>query len=97
MIGVGRSPMSNEDARKKLSADFKQFATGAVDNDLWEWFARRVNYVNGDFDDPANYVKLKATLAQVDQEHNSHGNYFFYLATAPNFFVTSWSGWRKSA
>jgi len=86
VIGVGRSPMSNDDARKKLTQDFKQFATGAVDNDLWEWFTRRVNYVNGDFDDPATYDKLKETLAQVDKEHNSHGNYFFYLATAPNYF-----------
>ncbi len=86
VIGVGRSPMSNEDARKKLTEDFKQFATGAIDADLWEWFARRINYVNGDFDDPATYDKLKETLAKVDQEHNSHGNYFFYLATAPNYF-----------
>src|SRR6202158_1643148 len=86
VIGVGRSPMSDDDARKKLTEDFKQFATGAIDHDLWEGFVRRVSYVSGDFDDPATYDKLKETLAKVDQEHNSHGNYFFYLATAPNFF-----------
>src|ERR1700687_4739054 len=86
VIGVGRSPMSDDDARKKLAEDFKQFATGAVDGDLWEWFVRRISYVSGNFDDPATYDKLKETLAKVDQEHNSHGNYFFYLATAPNFF-----------
>ena len=28
VIGVGRSPMSDDDARKKISEDFKQFATG---------------------------------------------------------------------
>src|SRR5271168_5572018 len=86
VIGVGRTPMSNEDARKKLTEDFKQFATGAIDKDLWEWFVQRVNYVSGDFDDPAMYDRLKDALAKVDQEHNSHGNYFFYLATAPNYF-----------
>ncbi|SPE44947.1 Glucose-6-phosphate 1-dehydrogenase [Candidatus Sulfotelmatobacter sp. SbA7] len=86
VIGVGRSPMSDDDARKKLTEDFKQFATGAIDNDLWEGFVQRINYVSGDFGDPATYDKLKETLAKVDQEHNSHGNYFFYLATAPNFF-----------
>src|SRR5580700_125459 len=86
VIGVGRNAMSDEDARTKVTEDFKKFATGAIDPDLWEWFVRRISYVGGDFDDPATYDKLKETLAKVDQEHNSHGNYFFYLATAPNYF-----------
>src|ERR1035438_1135615 len=76
VIGVGRSPMSDDDARKKLTEDFKQFATGTIDNDLWEWFTRRVSYISGDFDDPATYEKLKDLLGKVDQEHNSHGNVF---------------------
>jgi glucose-6-phosphate 1-dehydrogenase len=86
VIGLGRSPMSNEDARKKLSDGFKQFATGPVDNDLWESFVRRISYLSGDFDNPATYDTLKETIAKVDQEHNAHGNCFFYLATAPNYF-----------
>src|SRR6202140_2959666 len=86
VIGVGRTPMSDDDARKKVTEDFKHFATGPIDPDLWEWFVRRISYVSGNFDDPVTYDKLKETLAKVDQEHNSHGNYFFYLATAPNFF-----------
>jgi glucose-6-phosphate 1-dehydrogenase len=86
VIGMGRNPLSNEDARKKLTEEFKQFATGAVDKDLWEWFVRRINYVNGNFDDPATYDRLKEAIAKVDQEHNSHSNCFFYLATAPNYF-----------
>src|ERR1700690_2180797 len=50
VIGVGRSPMSDDDARKKVTEDFKQFATGTVDSDLWEWFVRRISHVSGDFD-----------------------------------------------
>ncbi len=53
---------------------------------MWEWFTRRVSYISGDFDDPATYDRLKDLLGKVDQEHNSHGNVFFYLATAPNYF-----------
>ena len=49
VIGVGRSPMSDEDARKKVTEDFKQFATGTVDRDLWEWFVRRISYVSWKF------------------------------------------------
>ena len=86
VIGVGRTPMSNDDVRKKVSEDFKKFATGPVDPGLWDSFVKRINYLSGDFDNPEMYENLKSTLAQVDQEYKSHGNYFFYLATAPNFF-----------
>jgi glucose-6-phosphate 1-dehydrogenase len=88
VIGIGRTPMSDEDARKKVTEDFKQFATGPVDNDLLEWFVRRITYLNGDFKDPATYDKVKEAFTEVDKEHNTHGNCFFYLATAPNYFGT---------
>src|SRR6201988_2964485 len=48
VIGVARSPMSTEDYRKKVSEDMKQFATGKVDADIWEWFIRRMHYLSGD-------------------------------------------------
>ncbi len=86
IIGVARTPMSDEDFRKKLTADMKQFATEPVDNDLWEWFVKRLYYVPGDFDDKNVYSKLKVTLAKVDEEHTTHGNHFYYLATAANYF-----------
>ncbi len=86
IIGLGRTPRSDEDERKKVTEEFKKFATGPIDNDLWEWFVCRISYINGDFNDPATYEKVKEKVAKVDQEHNSHGNYFFYLATAPNYF-----------
>ncbi len=86
IVGVARSPMSDEDFRKKMTADIKKFATEAVDNDLWEWFCKRLYYVSGDFDDKTVYAKLKEKLDQVDKDHTTHGNHFYYLATAANFF-----------
>ncbi len=86
VVGIGRTPMTTEEARKKLSEDFKKFATGPVDQDLWEWFERRLHYISGKFDDPATYEQLKETLAKVEQDHSTHGNVFFYLATAPEYF-----------
>jgi len=86
VIGVGRSPMSNEEAREKMTEDFKKFATGKINPELWQWFVSRINYISGDFNDPATYEKLKDVLPKVDKEHNSHGNYFFYLATAAKYF-----------
>jgi len=86
VVGLARAQMSTEQFRAKVSEDMKQFATGPVDSDLWEWFVRRMHYVPGNFNDPAAYEQLKATLEKVDKDHSTHGNYFFYLATAPNYF-----------
>src|SRR6266478_334048 len=88
VVGIARSPMSTEDYRKKVSEDMKQFATGDVDPDLWEWFVRRMHYLSGNFDDPATYPKLKQLLEKVDTDQCTHGNYFYYLATAPDAFGT---------
>jgi glucose-6-phosphate 1-dehydrogenase len=86
IVGLGRTPMSDEDARKKMTEDFKQFASGAIDEHLWDWFTRRIYYMAGDFDNPETYEHLKDVITKADEEHDSKGNYFFYLATAPNFF-----------
>ena len=88
VVGIGRTPMTTEEARKKFSDDFKQFATSQIDQGLWESFVQRLHYVNGDFNDAATFERLKTTLAKVDQDYSTHGNIFFYLATAPNYFGT---------
>src|SRR5262249_20217977 len=88
VIGVARSPMSNDDFRKKVSEDMKEFATGEVDQDLWEWFIRRLHYVNGGFDAKDLYSKLKDTLQKVEKDHSTHGNIFCYMATSPEYFGT---------
>jgi len=87
IIGVARNDMSNDSFRKRMSDDIKQFATTQnVDADLWEWFERRLYYLPGDFGDKALFQRLNDLLKQVDKDHTTHGNHFYYMATAPDFF-----------
>jgi glucose-6-phosphate 1-dehydrogenase len=86
IVGISRSAMSADDFRNKLSADIKHYAGNEVDQDIVEWFLRRVYYVTGEFDDKNVYTQLKSFLEKVNEDHSTHGNYFFYLATAPSFF-----------
>ena len=65
IVGVARNPMSDDERAKKLTEDFKQFASGSIDADLWDWFARRMHYVSGDFDDPNTYKKLQDPLPRL--------------------------------
>jgi glucose-6-phosphate 1-dehydrogenase len=86
IIGLGRSPMSDEAVRQKATEDMKKFASGPVDQKVWDDFVQRIHYISGDFDDSNTYSHLKDLLSKVDSQHGNHGNYFFYMATAPNFF-----------
>jgi glucose-6-phosphate 1-dehydrogenase len=88
IVGVAHNQMSTDDFRNKLSEDIRRYAGGDVDPDIWEWFARRIYYITAEFDDKNLYSRLKTDLEKLDKDHSTHGNYFFYLATAPRFFGT---------
>jgi glucose-6-phosphate 1-dehydrogenase len=55
---------------------------------VWETFAPKLHYCQGNFDDPAAYRGLRAQLDHLDEQHGTSGNRLFYLATAPEFFPT---------
>jgi glucose-6-phosphate 1-dehydrogenase len=86
IICAARNDMSTEAFRDQISADMKTFATGELDESLWDWFRQRTYYVRCDVTNPESYQRLSATIAETNQTHGTHGNYFFYLAVSPNFF-----------
>jgi glucose-6-phosphate 1-dehydrogenase len=86
IVGVARDEFSVDQFRKKMGEQLQNFAAGKIDRDLVDWLLRRVYYVQGMFDNPETYSRLSQTLADADKNHNTHGNYFFYLATSPVFF-----------
>jgi glucose-6-phosphate 1-dehydrogenase len=86
VVCMARSEMSSEAFREQISQDIKKFATTEVAPNLWEWFMQRIYYVSGDAKNPNSYQKLKEAIEHADREHGTQGNYFYYLATAPDFF-----------
>ena len=88
VVGISRREMSHDAFREKLTEDIKSFATTPVESNLWDEFVKRVYYLAGDMEQPETYSKLQSLLNQVDQDHGTKGNYFYYLATAPRFFAS---------
>ena len=86
VVGLSHGAMSTDDFRKWIADDIRQYAGKNADADIVEWFLKRVYYVSAEFDDKNAYAKLKELLEQVNRDHTTHENYFFYLATAPRFF-----------
>jgi glucose-6-phosphate 1-dehydrogenase len=87
VIGVARAEMDDEEFRRRLSDDIHEFATDDVDPQHWRWLEERLYYLSGNFDDDQTFVRLKELLSKVDAERKAQGNYFFYLATAPDYFA----------
>ena len=57
-----------------------------VDPALWQTFGPGISYVTGNFDDPAAYERLKAHLAEIDNQRGTRGNRIFYISTPPESF-----------
>src|SRR5215472_8077299 len=86
VVGVARDAMSTAEFRAKLKQDLQQFADVELDGDLQQWFERRMYYLTGEFGDQSTFQQLKDLLQKLDSDHATHGNYFYYLAIAPDFF-----------
>ena len=86
VVGLARSGMSSEAFREKLTGEMKDFATGPFDLDLWQRFVQRLYYLSGDIQDDNVFQRLQEQLAGMDKTHGTQGNYFYYLATSPDFF-----------
>ena len=87
VIGVARAELNDEEFRHRLRDDIKDFATDQVDEKVWTWLEERLYYLSGDFTDDQTFTRLRELLEKTDQERQAEGNYFFYLATAPEYFA----------
>jgi glucose-6-phosphate 1-dehydrogenase len=89
VLGFARRPWSDAEFRDEMSRGVAEFSRLApLDRDLWKRFGSLLEYVPGDFDDPAAYVRLSERLAVLDRERGLSGNRLFYLAVPPTEFPT---------
>jgi glucose-6-phosphate 1-dehydrogenase len=88
VVGVARRETSDEEFRTNMRASVIEFSGGeALDETVWESFAKGLYYVSGEFDDVGTYTKLSEKLEVVDKERGTSGNRVYYLSTAPSAFA----------
>jgi len=86
LLAVDRLDMTSEAFRERMSEEIGKHVGGGFAQDVWDALVQRIYYMQGDFKDAASYERLRDTLADVDREVDTPGNYLFYLATPPSFF-----------
>jgi len=84
VVGVSRTPMTNEQWRSKLGETTKKFIGTTFDHSSWEAFAPSIHYFSGDVDKPETFGNLDAYLQSLEGAGESERLY--YLATSPTLY-----------
>src|SRR5688500_14229043 len=87
IIGFSRAEHTDDSFRMAMrEACDKHARTRPVDDAIWDNFAKGLFYVQGEFDDPAAYDRLKAKCEEADRSRGTGGRRIYYLAVPPDFF-----------
>jgi len=87
IIGVGRTIISNEDFRKKMSEAIISFSEEKVtDKNLTTSFAENLYYFPLDSSSAEGFLELKSYLSDINLKLGTGGNYIFYMATPPSLY-----------
>jgi glucose-6-phosphate 1-dehydrogenase len=84
IVGYSRRPYTDESLRAHLREGTAQFSADTFDDTVWESFASRLHYFQGDLDLLGDFHRLDAYLKTL--EKNS-ANRLYYLATAPEHYA----------
>jgi glucose-6-phosphate 1-dehydrogenase len=84
IVGVARSPLSDEDFRNKLAECVQEFAHEDWQPEQWRLFARRLFYAAGDAAKAGGLERLQAWLRKVEGKEG--GRRLYYLAVAPQLY-----------
>jgi glucose-6-phosphate 1-dehydrogenase len=84
IVGVSRSPFSDDGFRQKLAPAAKEFVKGEFTQPSWDEFAKRIHYVAGDASSTEGLHHLSDWLSAHEQ--GQPGRRLFYLSVAPNLY-----------
>ncbi|MFC4527596.1 glucose-6-phosphate dehydrogenase [Dyella halodurans] len=87
VIGVAYANWSLDQLRERARDSLK--AHGGIDEEAFRRLCARLQYIDGDYNDPATYDRLKQTLG--DASHPLH-----YMAIPPSMFGTVVQGLARS-
>jgi glucose-6-phosphate 1-dehydrogenase len=84
IVGIGRTPFTDENYRAKLLDGINQFSRRkAQQNGKWQEFSQHISYLQMDAEKDVDYKKISDIVKAKEQEFGQHPNVIFYMAVAP--------------
>src|SRR5690349_22071865 len=87
LVGFARRDWEHEDFAQVTHDAVKEHARTPFNDTVWQQLAEGIRFVPGEFADDAAFDRLAQTVAQLDAERGTGGNYAFYLSVPPKFFT----------
>jgi glucose-6-phosphate 1-dehydrogenase len=84
VVGFARRPFNDESFRAVLREGAAKFSADSFEASLWEEFAGKLHYFQGNLDMTADFPKLEKTLQALE---GGVANRLYYLATAPEHYA----------
>ncbi|MDO4575111.1 MAG: glucose-6-phosphate dehydrogenase [Planctomycetia bacterium] len=85
VVGVSRTPLTDEAWRARLRGTTETFTGKDFHAAIWEAFAPAIHYFAGDVTHPEMFGRLDAHLSALE---NGPADRVFYLSTSPVFYET---------
>ena len=86
LVGLAIDDIDKEKYCELVRSDLQEFGGAPPNCKFCDWLLARLYYLRGDFQQPDTFTRLRELLATVDKEHETAGNYLYYLATSPTLF-----------
>src|ERR1700756_4203165 len=87
LVGFARRDWEDEDFAQVTHDAVKEHARTPFNDTVWQQLAEGIRFVPGDFADDAAFDRLAQTVAKLDEERGTGGNYAFYLSVPPKYFI----------
>lgn len=86
LVGFARRDWADRDFAEIVREAVRKHARTPFREETWEQLVEGIRFVQGQFDDPEAYARLKQTVDALDRERGTMGNHAFYLSIPPRSF-----------
>jgi glucose-6-phosphate 1-dehydrogenase len=86
LVGFARRDWADEDFAQVTHDAVKAHARTPFREDVWNQLSEGIRFVQGEFSDDAAFDHLARTVADLDAQRGTGGNYAFYLSVPPAGF-----------
>jgi glucose-6-phosphate 1-dehydrogenase len=86
LVGFARRDWADEDFAQVTHDAVKAYARTPFREDVWNQLSEGIRFVQGEFSDDAAFDHLARTVADLDAQRGTGGNYAFYLSVPPAGF-----------
>jgi glucose-6-phosphate 1-dehydrogenase len=86
LVGFARRDWADQDFAQIVHDSVREHARTPFHEETWRQLADGIRFVAGDLADPDAYLRLKATVDDLDISRGTDGNHAFYLSIPPGLF-----------